>query len=50
MGKQRRPEIKTGINRQRRVHWFVCPKCGPGPEHTAKIAARKDMNEHKCDG
>lgn len=49
MGK-RKPEIKTGVNRGRRVYWFACPKCGTGPERLTKVVARKDLNNHQCDG
>ena len=44
------PEVKTGTNRGRRVYWVWCPRCGSGPEHVAKIAARNELKAHKCDG
>ena len=46
----RKPAIKQGTNRGRRVYWLACPKCGDGPERGTKVAARNDLNNHKCDG
>lgn len=43
-----RPEVKTGINRGKRVHWFWCPKCGASPEHPTKAGANRDKRLHVC--
>lgn len=50
MGKQRGPEIKTGVNRGRRVHWVQCPRCGAGKDHVSRVAAKNELSEHTCDG
>lgn len=47
---KQKPEVKTGVNRGRRVYWVWCPLCGNSPnEHVAKVAARNELKAHKCD-
>lgn len=50
MGKRQKPEVKQGTNRGRRVYWVLCPKCGAGQEHVAKVAANNELKAHDCDG
>lgn len=51
MGKKA-PEVKTGINRGRRVYWVSYPCCGQpnGKDHVSKAGANFEKKHHQCDG
>lgn len=44
----KKPVVKTGSNRGRRVYWVECPRCGSGPERGVKVKATQDLRDHEC--